>query len=225
MSGYEALFDDVKARLKAGGIEVDVEKNDPASLRETELFQSETGLVLPDSFVGFYRDFADGLIFKWEIDDDIRGYFAMPTLADLTTETKQWMKMVDGFVGDPGSMDMCIEEEYRSEAFSIWNRMKSWIPFWNDPNGDHFCVDVSNGKIVFDQHDWYDGFGRIETTNGIEAGTSLHHFIESWSRFCFRLPEGCMWSLIGRSGHIHWDASNFDMDFLGAGAEAGAGED
>jgi len=65
--------------------------------------------------------------------------------------------------------------------------MKDWIPFIEEPGGDAYCLDLANGEIVFDKHDWFDGFGEIAETNGMIAAPSLIDFVRTWGRFSFSL--------------------------------------
>ncbi|OYV07113.1 MAG: hypothetical protein CFE26_02770 [Verrucomicrobiales bacterium VVV1] len=82
-------------------------------------------------------------------------------------------------------MDQCIDPEFGEDAFRIWQRMKRWVPFIEEPEGDTFCLDLDSGMIVFDKHDWFDGFGEIAGTNGLIVGPSLIDFIRTWGRFSF----------------------------------------
>ena len=214
MSEWLNLFRDVKKDLEAKGIEVESLLNEAASKKEIDKFQKQTGLLLPKNFADFYEEFADGFYFGWERDDNAWGCFAMPSISDLTKETKAWLRFVNEFASNPKSMDQCIDVEHRPEAFEIWNQMKLWAPFWEEPNGDHFCVDVSNGSIVFDQHDWFDGFGSIATTNGMMAGSTLFDFVESWSKYYFRPPQSLLWEVFGKVGRINWEPNFFDPEFV-----------
>ena len=71
-----------------------------------------------------------------------------------------------------------MEARFRAEAFEIWRRMNSWIPFITEANGDHFCVECASGRILYDQHDWFDGFGALASKNGAVAGGSLEDFLK-----------------------------------------------
>ena len=54
-------------------------------------------------------------------------------------------------------------------------KMRKWMPFHDEGNGDGFCLDTAldPAPVVFDQHDWYDG-GTGE--NGHRLADSLLQF-------------------------------------------------
>ena len=68
-------------------------------------------------------------------------------------------------------------------------------------------------QIPYDKHDWFDGFGNIDTTNGVVAGTSLVDFISKWSRFYLTCPVSLWWGSCVKDGVFNWDASLFDPEF------------
>ena len=119
---------------------------------------------------------------------------------------------VADFADDPNSMNQCMDPTYRSDAYRISNRMKKWIPFIEEPDGDSFCLDCATGAIVFDKHDWFDGFGEIAETNGLIAGSDLGDFIRTWGRFSF-LP---MWFTDAphpaSQTHLHWLSGDSEFE-------------
>jgi hypothetical protein len=184
---YAKAFDEVAAFLRSQGVEPEIEKSAAATLEEVARFQEATAIELPPSFVDFFTTFANGYEFAWDGGDE-SGAFSMPDLATLADLRRDWVERVSEFADDSSSMDQCVEPEYRDEAFRIWGRMKSWLPFTEEPDGDAFCLDLASGMIVFDKHDWFDGFGEIAETNGMIAEASLLDFIRTWGRFSF-IPQ------------------------------------
>jgi len=183
-SSFSEIFKGVKRDLEARDIEIHCVAAAPATAGDLAAFTAETGIELPLSFSEFFTSFADGYQILWERDGDSGG-FTMPSLQELADLHREWRAYVHEFADDPKSMDRCMEKEFRNEAFVIWNRMRSWLPFVEDEDSDQFCVDLPSGKIVFNKHDWFDGFGEIAETNGLIAGHSLAGFLENWARFHF----------------------------------------
>lgn len=181
---YAKAFEDVAAFLRSQGVEPEIEKSAVAAREEVARFHEATGIELPSTFSDFFTTFANGYEFSWDSGDE-GGTFSMPDLATLADLRRDWLERVSEFADDPRSMDQCVEPEFRDEAFRIWERMRSWIPFIEEPDGDAFCLDLVSGAIVFDKHDWFDGFGEIAETNGMIAGASLFDFIHTWGRFSF----------------------------------------
>lgn len=110
----------------------------------------------------------------------------MPDLSTLASVHREWSSRIEEFASDPHSMDHCVKPEFRDKAFGIWRRMKGWLPLITDEGGDSFCLDLTNGAVVFDKQDWFDGFGENSQANGMIAGSSLGDFLQLWGRFCFR---------------------------------------
>lgn len=183
-SDFSATFNEVDEFLQSKGVTVKVHLAEPANQRDLDAFAGKTGFHLPSSFSDFFSNFSNGYTFCWESEDG-SGVFSMPDLEALAAMQRDWVENICKFADDPESMNLCVEPEFREEAFRIWARMKNWIPFFEEPDGDAFCIDLTTGAIVFNKHDWFDGFGEIAETNGMIAGSSLIDFIRTWGRFCF----------------------------------------
>ena len=213
MNAFAGIFDSTNAFLEAKGIPCGQHKGAVAGPRAVEKFQAETGIRLPGSFSEFFTGFADGFQFYWEQSEDVCGGIAIPSLEEIAEEQKKWKRNVQDFLADPHCLDRCVQPPFRAQAFEVWRRMELWVPFWDESNGDHFCVDSSSGQIVYDQHDWFDGFGSIATTNGILAGRTLEDFLRNWSRFCFASNTSLWWGEFGKFGEIRWEPEYFAEEF------------
>lgn len=183
-SPFAAVFEITEEFLRSRDIEPHISKVDAASDGELEKFHAATGVSLPNNFAAFHLRFSDGFEFSWSTED-CEGRFAMPSLRQLVTWQKEWIALINEFANDPKSLDKCVAPEHRPDAFRIWESMKEWIPFAREPDGGSFCVRLDDGAIVYNNHDWFDGFGQIAETNGLIAGDSLLHFIKDWAIICF----------------------------------------
>jgi len=181
---FASAFEEVATFLRSKGVTPSIESGRRATQVDLDRFKETTGVELPSSFSDFFTAFADGYRFSWESGDE-SGCFSMPNLELLAEMRCQWARRTMEFTDDLQSLDQCIEAEFRDRAFEIWTRMSHWSPFIEEMDGDHFCVDLSGGEVVFDKHDWFDGFGEVAETNGMLAGSSLIDFIHHWGRFCF----------------------------------------
>lgn len=214
MSTFVEIFDSTAKFLHERGISPEVAQGKKALLADVERFRKQTGVSLPESFSSFFTDFSDGFVLNWEKTEDEWGTFSMPSLDQLSSERLDWERNIRSFLDDPNSLDKCIDAPFRAKAFEIWRRMESWVPFWDEGNGDHFCVDVATGQIVYDQHDWFDGFGLLAKTNGIIAGQTLSDFLENWSRFCFQSNKQLWWGEFAQFGEIKWESDYFDSNYF-----------
>ncbi len=213
MSAFSEIFDSTAAFLRTKGIAAELSKGSKADRASVEQSHRQTGVELPKSFSAFFTEYANGFHFMWEKSEDIWGAFSLPSLKDLAEQQQDWKRNVRDFLNDPKTMDRCIDSPFRAEAFRIWRRMDSWIPLWDEGNGDHFCVDSSSGQIRYDQHDWFDGFGSLAKGNGILAGQTLEDFLRQWSRFCFRPNNSLWWGEFGEFGVIKWEPEYFDAEY------------
>ncbi len=183
-NAFSTVFDDVSRFLESKGVHAQTSFKPRASASEVRVFNKTTKLELPDSFAKFHTDFSNGYEFRWEGGEEM-GLFSIPSLSDLAIRRAEWLENVSQFADDSNSMDLCIKPPFRQRAFEIWQQMKLWVPFFDEPDGDAFCLDTTNGEIVFDKHDWFDGFGGIAEANGLVAGSSLEDFVKNWARFSF----------------------------------------
>lgn len=216
MDSFAEIFDSTTAFLKSKGVFPEINKGKRATAKAIEKFNAQTGIALPGDFSAFFTDFADGFQFRWEKGEESFGIFSMPTLKQLAKDRLDWERNVKDFLEDPNSLNGCVREPFRVDAFQIWRNMLPWVPFWDEGNGDHFCLDVKTGRIVYDQHDWFDGFGALAKTNGITAGDNLSDFLQNWARFCFLPNKSLWWGEFSKYGAIKWDPQYFEEEFVRA---------
>ncbi len=181
---FSSIFDDVSRFLGSKGVHANTTLKPCACLDDIRVFNDTTKLDLPDSFAKFHTYFSNGYEFRWEGAGGM-GLFSIPSLSELAVHRANWLEYVCQYADDPSSMDLCIKPQFRQRAFEIWKQMKLWVPFFDESEGDSFCLNTSNGEIVFNKHDWFDGFGEIAETNGLVAGSSLEDFVKNWALFSF----------------------------------------
>jgi hypothetical protein len=215
MDDYTAIFEGTRSFLKQRGARVRFEKGHCASQSEIESFERAVGVVLPAEFSKFCRHFANGLLFAWE-KSDLYVEISIPPLEQLGEQAQVFLAKVRDFAGDPNSMDGCDDLQDRQAAFEIWNQMKLWIPLAVGGEGDAFCLDTRTGRVVYDQHDWYDGFGLIAKTNGLPAGEDFYAFLRNWSAVSFQEPLSLWWGEFGEFGSITWARDRFNAEFCQA---------
>ena len=214
MIDYDEIFGRTSEFLSAKGIEVTLEKGDVLDEDEIREFEKILQLSLPSAFIDFCTRFADGIWFQWEMDEDVCGTFSVSSLQYLVESTQRFQGNVRDFSDDRTSLDKCVRAEFREEAFEIWERMKSWMPLCSDEEGESFCLDSTTGKVVYDQHDWFDGFGTVTRVNGLVAGESFSDFVLNWAEVCFQYPKSLWWGEFATEGSITWRRDRFDERFI-----------
>jgi hypothetical protein len=203
------IFDKVTLHLDGLGIRPQLSSNEPASAAELAEAEREIAGTLPRDLKSLYLEYANGFTFRWSVDDDFdnadeRGCFELPDLPALIRYREpfrdSWAESLD--LSDIPNPDL---------AADTVSKMRRWLAFWEEPNGDQFCIDLGDGKVVFNQHDWFDGGDGF---NGHLAAGTFSEFVLSWSHVCFARPLGLYWPDTFSAQGINWNAENFDERYM-----------
>lgn len=173
--------------------------------------RSKSKIPIPSSMADFYAEVGDGLEFAWtpQRGESPFANHEFPKLAERTIESiggiswrTEWSDSYDfRYAKDP------------QLAKRTASRMRKWLPFHDEGNGDSFCLDTSiePAPVLFDQHDWYDG-GTGE--NGHLLGDSLLEFYTAWAQVCFQFPSSLYWpSVFKKAGGVKWNSEEFQAPF------------
>lgn len=76
----------------------------------------------------------------------------------------------------------CMEDNLIENQESVIDDLKNWYPIFKFPNGDAFCYDKRNGKIVFFEHEVFDIGVNL---NGLIIAESIVDLLNIWSRVLF----------------------------------------
>lgn len=205
----DEIFSHPIGHLKALGIKATYKIG--AKCREDELADAELkiGSSIPDDLRKLYLKSGNGAEFSWqESEDDNCHKFANLSIPDLESlidlvsnwrEKRFWSWTAKDFAGssDPKLAKQTVQ------------RMKNWLPLFEEGNGDKFCIEIGDPRpsVVFHQHDWNDGGNGV---NGLKVANSLGEFLQQWSKVCFLMPSNLWWpSVIGVQG-INWSSEKFD---------------
>jgi hypothetical protein len=209
---YLELFERVAAHVRRQGVKVMFQRGKPLTASAIARARAKALLPIPASMAEFYAEVGDGMVFAWTAKGE-RAPMAnheFPKLADRTPESSD----------EPSwNIEWSDDYDFRSTkdptlAKQTALRMRKWMPFHDEGNGDRFCLDnaVEPAPVVFDQHDWFDGgTGK----NGHLLGRSLLEFYSDWSRVCFQFPQSLWWpSVFNKSGAgVDWDSKEFREPF------------
>lgn len=80
-----------------------------------------------------------------------------------------------------------ISEEYLvsdsiPDIEKIVSDIRNWIPLFSFPNGDAFCLDRRNNKIVFYEHEVFDTGINL---HGLVIANNIEELIIKWSKVLF----------------------------------------
>ena len=182
--------DRVRKHLSTMGIKLRCKLNEKATMRDVDDANSRLGLALPESYVEFITQVANGFELSWRSKE---GPFASFEMASLDASTDGMLGMRDGrFYDDAAAAAYGFPYVDDSAlAFETNKRMHNWLPIHAEGNGDNFSIDLNSGecgKLIFDQHDWLDGG---TGNNGFVMSSDLPSFLASWASVCFSQPKGC----------------------------------
>lgn len=128
------------------------------------------GYNLSDKVVFIYNHYGLFELTWFAQDEKYRGFIQFIPYDDIEAEHQELIEM----------MKECydIEEDY----LKIKEDIKNWYPLFKFPNGDMFCMDSRNGKIVFYEHEVYDTGINL---HGLIIALSVNDLFEKWSKCYF----------------------------------------
>ena len=204
----QAVIDRVSKHLANCGVRLDCALNPTASSADIDAAQERIGFELPNSFVDFVTQFANGLTLSW-IADGASAAFEMETVEDSVgsaIEMRDW-RLYDEEAARAYGFPYVDD----SELAIVTNRlMHNWIPFHAEGNGDYFSLNLNQdgyGNVIFDHHsDWLDGG---TGTNGYLMSPDFASFFESWSEVCFSQPKSLWWKSVLSDQGVNWASDQF----------------
>jgi cell wall assembly regulator SMI1 len=207
------LLQDVAAELHNIGVDVELFLEPPVGAEELQRLQEANAVTLPPELIDLYTKEAGGMLITWD-HRDTGGMFELPRPQDLLANKLSFRDLVAEIADDRAYIDKHTDAPFREDAYRIWNSMREWIPLYHEADGDQFCIRPEDGRVVYNQHDWFDGFGTLAETNGLVVGDSISDFVTRWARFYFTCPASLWWGDCVRTGTFEWDESLFDPEFI-----------
>ena len=202
-------LDRVAVYLENLNVKLLCELSPKATQDDLNTAQEQAGLALPESYITFLTQFANGLELSWVCEG------AFSTTADVAPVESS----IGGMLGmrDWRLYDDDAAREYGfpyvddpEQALETNRLMHNWIPFHAVGNGSNFSINLNNdgfGHVIFDQHDWLDGGTGY---NGFMMSSDLPSFFESWASVCFSQPQSLDWKSVIDDDGVKWDSSEFD---------------
>ena len=218
---YHELFARAAERARRRGAVVEFERGPALSDAAVEEARRVLTLPLPESLVEFYREMGDGMVFRWAFG----GFYGEPALDDQGNEQPfamvEFAPLLEVAQGHEDHKRLLAafqnDHDYPftddpAKARATALRMRWWLGFRHEGNGDRFCLDtaVSPEPVVFDKHDWADG-GTGD--NGWLMGDTFRGFMEGWSRVCFQFPGSLWWQSVLTPAGVDWESDEFDPRF------------
>ena len=209
---YLELFDRVADYVRRQGLTVTFKRGKALSASAIEHARANALIPIPASMAEFYAEVGDGLVFAWMPQDEDTPFVKheFPRLKDRVHESFDKLSW---------KVEWKDEYDFRYTKDPVLAKrtalkMRKWMPFHDEGNGDGFCLDTAMepAPVVFDQHDWYDG-GTGE--NGHRLADSLLQFYADWAQVCFQLPRSLWWPTVFKKNGpgLDWSSNEFREPF------------
>ncbi len=209
----EELFSPLSKHLNALRINCDFFSAECVDAKTISDAETTIDFKLPEQLKELYLKFGNGLVFAWEdkrseSKHEAYGQLIIPALAELVQMHDEWKKLVVWM--DDYEFPNCQDSVLAKKTY---RRMKLWLPFWDEGNGDQFCFDCGDaaGAIVFHQHDWNDGG---VGNNGHRLANNLFDFIAQWSKVSFTCPTSLWWPSTFTNTGVDWSERHFHSKFV-----------
>lgn len=130
-------------------------------------------------------------LFEHDISDEVKYLYNHYSAFNVSWEVSS--AKIDGWVEfipyekiveehkELNEMAECMEES-TEEYNTILSDLKNWYPLFRFPNGDAFCYDKRNGKVVFFEHEVFDTGINL---HGLVIADSIDCLLEKWSKVLF----------------------------------------
>lgn len=128
-------------------------------------------------FLGYYLSDEVNYIYNnydsFELNWEGKGHKGFVQFIPYKCVDKEHMKLVETMKGCYDIQQDCLE---------IKEDIEHWYPLFKFPNGDSFCLDIRNGKVVFYEHEIYDSGLNL---HGLVIALSINDLFEKWSKCLF----------------------------------------
>ena len=190
-------FEDIFAQ-----VESEVEQAEGSSrLMLEKPFAGDFSAAPPDELASFYRDFADGLDFIWEVEGSCGGISLMG-YADALQVKEQLAEEIAEVAQDPQDTP-----ENQAAFDDLQQEFAHWWPLFEEENGDLVCMDARNGSVVWYDHEWFDD--EVLIREPLVLAASLNELLEKWAPLWFVDNKEGWWGMFREIGGMSWHPSCF----------------
>lgn len=126
---------------------------------------------ISDEIKFIYNNYKKFLISWEENNRKFHGFVNFIPYNDILFEHKEMCEFAE-----------CMKDNLIENQEMIINDLNNWYPIFKFPNGDAFCYDKRNGKIVFFEHEVFDTGVNL---NGLVIADSIVDLFNIWSSVLF----------------------------------------
>ena len=204
------ILEQITTFLIKKNIEVESSFDEPIEKRKFDKLFNTFYKNIHSSIKEHYTQESNGFNLHWETDNDC-GDIEFDSVNDIKESYEEFQNHVQFIINEV--LDNCIEKPYKNKAIKIVGQMKNWSPLKYEGNGDSIVLELNTGKVLYNSHDWYDGFGTLKTTNGHLVAESLNDYISKWGNYCFIDPEVFMDDQIFDDQKIEFNDKNYNNEY------------
>ena len=163
-------FEELENKLNKIYYNIEIIENDIFKCKMNHTFELfEFGIS--DEIKYIYNNYQKFFISWKEAGNKIYGYVDFVPYNEIFKEYREVYELIES-----------VEEDLIEDQAKVINDLKNWYPLFKFPNGDAFCYDKRNGKIVFFEHEVFDTGVNL---NGLVIADSLDDLLKKWSEVLF----------------------------------------
>ena len=204
------ITDNIKSFLNKKDIDLELTINKSLSNSKVDKLFNKIHSEVHTSIKSFYTENCNGFYLHWETNKYC-GHLEFDSIQDIKEGYEEFQEYVEFIIND--AYENCINPQYRDQANQLLKRMKNWTPLIYEGNGDSIILDLKTGEVLYNYHDWYDGFGTLTKTNGMFISNSIIDFLTQWGNYCFIEPTIFMDDQIREHKKVIFNDQHFNNEF------------
>lgn len=161
-------FKDLRNKLNNNNVKIIESNIIECSMNHTfDMFE----FGISDEVKFIYNNYKKFILSWEETVQNIRGFINFVPYEEIMKENRALSKNIEN-----------LEEDLIEEQNIVIDDLLHWYPIFKFPNGDAFCYDKRNGKIVFFEHDVFDTGINL---HGLVIAESIDSLLKKWSKILF----------------------------------------
>lgn len=163
-------FEEFNKKLTNKGCNIEIVKSNILRYKMNYSFELfEFGISEEMKYI--YNNYKRYMLSWEEKVQKLSGFINFIPYDNISRENKELCELAE-------SMDKDLIENQDA----VINDLKHWYPIFSFANGDAFCYDKRNGKVVFFEHEVFDTGVNL---NGLVIADTIDFLLEKWSKILF----------------------------------------
>lgn len=163
-------FNEVYSKIKNKNSTIEILKNNMLECKTNNVFDLFK-FGISDEVKYLYNNYKKFLLSWEEKTYKLCGYIDFISYDEISVEHELLCELAND-----------LDEDLIENQDIVIDDLKNWYPIFKFPNGDEFCYDIRNGKIVFFEHEVFDTGINL---HGLVIAESIDSLMENWSKVLF----------------------------------------